>query len=131
MATRALNNAAAVDSSNDVGFAVRVVSVVLAIVPFLATGLLFLFAWHTSRRFGAWPTYARPDPKSANSALYITSGLAMMASLPSVAVLLFALPIVRRLRLDRIDVGLIVSSVAGLLLLFIVFSGNLGDWYVD
>lgn len=107
------------------------ISIALASVPFLATGLLFLFAWDTSRTFGAWPSYASPDPKSANSALYTISGLALLASLPSVVALSVGLPIVQRLKLNRLDVGLIATGVAGLCILYMVFAGNLGDWYMD
>ncbi len=110
---------------------VRVVSVVLAAVPLLTVGLLYLFAWDTSRTFGAWPTYATPDPKTANSWLYVASGLGVLASLPSVVALATWLGATRRLRLNRTDLALIAFAVIGAIALYVVFSGPLGTWYMD
>jgi hypothetical protein len=69
--------------------------------------------------------------RSVDTSLYVTSGLALWASLPSVIVLLIGFPIVRRLRLDRLDVALVAAGLAGLTVLIAVFAGNLGEWYVD
>ncbi len=110
---------------------VRGTSIVLAAMPWFATGLLYLFAWHTSRTFGEWPTYANPDPKVANGALYLASGLAMLATLPSVGTLLIGLPAVRRLRMTRVDILLIALAIIGALVWVDVFAGALGDWYMD
>ncbi len=119
------------DSERVVDRIIRLLTVALALVPFLATALLIVFAWHTSRSFGAWPSYSQPDPKTANGVLYISSGVLILASLPSVVTLSIGLPMVRRLRLTPVDFGLVVLGLVGLAVLYVVFAGNLGDWYMD
>lgn len=109
----------------------RPVGIALATVPFVALALLYLFAWDTSRSFGAWPTYANPDPKDANSPLYVLSGIAVLAAFPAVATLTVSTLALRRLRLTRRDVATILVGAFGVATLWFVFSGDLGNWYMD
>ncbi len=107
---------------------VRFTTIALAAVPFVAITLLYAFAWHTSLTFGAWPTYASPDPKSANSALHLAAGLALIASPPSTVGLVALTALSGR---NRFDVAAVVASLVGMAALIAVFSGDLGDWYMD
>lgn len=104
----------------------------LALLPYLAAGLLMLFAWDTSRRFGAWPSYSSPDPKDANSFLYAASGFTMLVSGPAVMALAFGLSAVRRRRsLTRRELGLIVAGILGYVIVLGGVFASLGDWYMD
>lgn len=103
----------------------------LAVVPSGAAALLLLFAAHTARANGAWPSYSNPDPKSANSVLYIATGLGLLATLPSLGALTVGLLAARKGRLTRSDLSLLLLGAFGFVVLMLLFRGRLGDWYMD
>jgi hypothetical protein len=119
------------DAGKTAPVALQRVRLVLAAVPLLAVGLLYLFAWDTSRAFGAWPTYGNPDPKDANSLLHLFSGVGILLSIPSFLLLCLLAPAAHGRQTTRRDTLTLVAGAIGLLLLFVTLAGNLGTWFMD
>ena len=131
MATQTGNAQIGNSRESTTGRLVLPISSALAAVPYAAIALLYLFAWDTSRRFGAWPTPSTPDPKDASEALYTLTFFGFLATLPAMFALVVGLPLVRRFQLRTVDKGIMLFAVVGCTALAYVFAGDLGVWFAD
>ena len=123
--------AATVGEEKTMSMGLQRVSTVLAAVSLVTVGLLYLFAWDTSRTFGEWPTFANPDPKDANSLLHLLSGAGILLSIPSFLFLCLLAPAARGLRTTRRDKVTLAVGAIGVLLLVATLAGSLGEWFLD